>query len=196
MIDRAKRTARRTKVEELPEEERLFLRACEDAGMKRLATVEAYEKKFGKALALSTFYSWITRRLLPEKAEAEKAIAAAAEFARLRKEHPDIPEDVLLRGFLRQRLASEEFRQSAVSPEVVIRGELEVRKRDIEERRVKAVEQNNRINRERLELEKQKLSLLREKVRGLRDDVGKKKLTGEELQRRLDDLYGITEPKK
>jgi hypothetical protein len=60
---------------------------------------------------------------------------------------------------------------------------------------VKAVEQNNRINRERLELEKQKLSLLREKVRGLRDDVGKKKLSGEELQRRLDDLYGITEAK-
>jgi hypothetical protein len=37
--------------------------------------------------------------------------------------------------------------------------------------------------------------LLREKVRGLREDVGKKKLSGEELQRRLDDLYGITEAK-
>jgi len=190
-----KRTARRTKVESLPEEERLFLRACYDGGMKGLTAVDAYEKKFKKTLTLSAFYSWIARRVLPDKIEAEKAIAAAAEFARLRKEHPDIPEDVLLRGFLRQRLASEEFRQSAVSPEVVIRGELEVRKRDIEERRVKAVEQNNRINRERLELEKQKLSLLREKVRGLREDVGKKKLSGEELQRRLDDLYGITEAK-
>ena len=196
MTDRPKRTARRTKVETLPEEERLFLRACYDGGMKGLTAVDAYEKKFKKTLTLSAFYSWIARRVLPDKIEAEKAIAAAAEFAWLKKEHPDIPEDVLLRGFLRQRLASEEFRQSAVSPEVVIRGELEVRKRDIEERRVKAVEQNNRINRERLELEKQKLSLLREKVRGLRDDVGKKKLTGEELQRRLDDLYGITEPKK
>jgi hypothetical protein len=190
-----KRTARRTKVETLSEEERLFLRACYDGGMKGLTAVDAYEKKFKKTLTLSAFYSWIARRVLPDKIEAEKAIAAAAEFAWLKKEHPDIPEDVLLRGFLRQRLASEEFRQSAVSPEVVIRGELEVRKRDIEERRVKAVEQNNRINRERLELEKQKLSLLREKVRGLRDDVGKKKLTGAELQRRLDDLYGITEAK-
>ena len=161
-----KRTARRTKVETLSEEERLFLRACYDGGMKGLTAVEAYEKKFKKTLTLSAFYSWIARRVLPDKIEAEKAIAAAAEFAWLKKEHPDIPEDVLLRGFLRQRLASEEFRQSAVSPEVVIRGELEVRKRDIEERRVKAVEQNNRINRERLELEKQKLSLLREKVRG------------------------------
>jgi hypothetical protein len=195
VTDRPKRTARRTKVETLPEEERLFLRACYDGGMKGLTAVDAYEKKFKKTLTLSAFYSWIARRVLPDKIEAEKAIAAAAEFARLRKEHPDIPEDVLLRGFLRQRLASEEFRQSAVSPEVVIRGELEVRKRDIEERRVKAVEQNNRINRERLELEKQKLSLLREKVRGLREDVGKKKLSGEELQRRLDDLYGITEAK-
>jgi hypothetical protein len=179
----------------LSEEERLFLRACYDGGMKGLTAVDAYEKKFKKTLTLSAFYSWIARRVLPDKIEAEKAIAAAAEFAWLKKEHPDIPEDVLLRGFLRQRLASEEFRQSAVSPEVVIRGELEVRKRDIEERRVKAVEQNNRINRERLELEKQKLSLLREKVRGLRDDVGKKKLSGAELQRRLDDLYGITEAK-
>jgi hypothetical protein len=190
-----KRTARRTKVEMLPEEERLFLRACEDGRMKRLATVEAYAKKFGKTLALSSLYSWITRRVLPEKIEAEKAIADAAQFAQLKKEHPDIPEDVLLRGWLRQRQASEEFRQSVVDPAIVILAELKMRKCDIEERRVKAVEENNQVNRERLELEKQKLSLLREKVRGLREDVGKKKLSGEELQRRLDDLYGIAQSK-
>ena len=189
------RTARWTKVEMLPEGERLFLRACEDARMKRLAIVEAYEKKFGKPLALSTLYSWITRRVLPDRVDAEKAIADAAEFAQLKARHPDVPEDVLLRGWLRQRQASEEFRQAAVDPEVVIRAELEMRKRDIEERRVKAVEENNRVNRERLELEKQKLSLLREKLRGLRDEVGKKKLSGEDLQHRLDDLYGITEIK-
>jgi hypothetical protein len=190
-----KRTARRTKVETLPEEERLFLRACWDAGMRGPGVLDAYEKKFQKVLASSTFYSWVTRRLLPEKVEAEKAIADAAEFAQLKARHPDVPEDVLLRGWLRQRQASEEFRQSAVAPEIVIRAELEMRKRDIEERRVKAVEENNRLAKERLEIEKQKLSLLREKVRGLREDVGKKKLSGEELQRRLDDLYGITESK-
>ena len=190
-----KRTARRTKVETLPEEERLFLRACFDAGMIGKAAVDAYEKKFKKNLNLGAFYSWIRRRVRPEKAEARKAIEAAAAFIQLTKEHPDIPEDVLLRGFLHQREASEEFRESPVSSELVIRTRLELRKRDIEERRVKAVEQNNRINRERLELEKQKLSLLREKVRGLREDVGKKKLSGEELQRRLDDLYGIAQSK-
>ena len=190
-----KRTARRTKIETLPEQERLFLRACYDAGMTGLDAVEAYEKKFSKALNLCAFYSWIKRRVLPEKVETEQAIAAAAQFAQLKKEHPDIPEDVLLRGFLCQREASEEFRESVVSSETIIRTRLELRKRDIEERRVKAVEQNNQVNRERLELEKQKLSLLREKVRGLRDDVGKKKLTGAELQRRLDDLYGIAQSK-
>lgn len=190
-----KRTARRTKVETLPEQERLFLRACYDAGMKGLAAVEAYEKKFKKVLALSTFYSWIARRVLPEKIEAEQVIREAAQFAQIKKEHPDIPEDVLLRGFLRQRQASKEFRESVVDSTTIIRAELEMRKRDIEERRVRAVEQNNQVNRERLELEKQKLSLLRDKVRGLRDDVGKKKLSGEELQRRLDDLYGIAESK-
>ena len=190
-----KRTARRTKVETLPEEERLFLRACYDAGMKGKAAVEAYEEKFGKALPLATFYSWVTRRVLPEKIEAEQVIAEAAQFAQLKKEHPDIPEDVLLRGFLRQRQASKEFRESVVDSTTIIRAELEMRKRDIEERRVQAVEENNQVNRERLELEKQKLSLLREKVRGLRDDVGKKKLSGEDLQRRLDDLYGIAQSK-
>ena len=190
-----KRTARRTKVETLPEEERLFLRACFDAGMIGKAAVDAYEKKFKKNLNLGAFYSWIRRRVRPEKAEARKAIEAAAAFIQLTKEHPDIPEDVLLRGFLHQREASEEFRESPVSSELVIRTRLELRKRDIEERRVKAVEQNNQVNRERLELEKQKLSLLREKVRGLREDVGKKKLSGEELQRRLDDLYGIAQSK-
>ena len=81
MTDRAKRTARRTKVETLPEEERLFLRACWDAGMKGIEAVEAYEKKYQKTLILSTFYSWIERRVLPDKIEAEKAIAGAAEFA-------------------------------------------------------------------------------------------------------------------
>jgi hypothetical protein len=195
VTDRPKRTARRTKVETLPEEERLFLRACYDAGMIGKAAVDAYEKKFKKSLKLSAFYSWIARRVLPAKNETDNVIAAAAEFARLKKVHPDIPEDTLLRAFLVQREASEQFRQSPVSSELVIRTRLELRKRDLEERRVKAIEQNNRINQERLELEKQKLSLLREKVRGLREDVGKKKLSGEELQRRLDDLYGITEAK-
>ena len=157
MIDRAKRTARRTKVEMLPVEERIFLSACFDAGMTLTAAVEAYQKKFGKHLAVSTFHSWLMKRRLPEKAEAEKAIEAAAEFARLRKKHPDIPEDVLLRGFLRQRLASEEFRQSAVSPEVVIRGEIGLQKLDVEKDRVKAIERHNELEEHRQELKEQEL---------------------------------------
>jgi hypothetical protein len=161
-----KRTARRTKVETLPEEERLFLRACYDAGMKGRAAVEAYEKKFGKPLPLATFYSWVTRRVLPEKIEAEQVIAEAAQFAQLKKEHPDIPEDVLLRGFLRQRQASKEFRESVVDSTTIIRAELEMRKRDIEERRVKAGERHNALEEARQKLKEEELAQAREKIAG------------------------------
>lgn len=158
------RTARRTKVETLPEEERLFLRACYDAGMTGLAAVEAYEKKCGKPLVLSTFYSWIARRVLPDKIEAEKAIAAAAEFMRLKAAHPEVPDDVLLRGFLAQREASEEFRQSPVSSALVIHTRLELRKRDIEERRVKAGERHNALEEHRQQLKQQELENDRAKI--------------------------------
>ena len=188
MTSKLKRTARRTLVETLPEEERLFLRGAYDQGMKGQRVVDAYEAKYKKVLALSTLYSWITRRVLPEKIEAEQAIAEASEFARLKSAHPDIPEDVLLRGFLRQRQASKAFREALVDPKVIIGAELEMRKLDIEQEKLDALK-------EKIELEKDKFAMVRDKLRGLRSDGSKKKLSPADYQRRLDEIYGIVESK-
>jgi hypothetical protein len=128
------------------------------------AAVDAYEKKFKKNLKLSAFYSWIARRVLPAKNETDNVIAAAAEFARLKKVHPDIPEDTLLRAFLVQREASEQFRQSPVSSELVIRTRLELQRRDIERDRVKAIERHNALEEHRQELKEQELQNDRAKI--------------------------------
>jgi hypothetical protein len=46
----------------------------------------------------------------------------------------------------------------------------------------------------RLEIESKKLDLVREKLRGVKDEVAKKKLSPEELARKLDEIYDITRP--
>jgi hypothetical protein len=55
------------------------------------------------------------------------------------------------------------------------------------------------LQKQRLEIENQKVDIARQKlaqvnskVKGLKGDVAKKQVTSEELQRRLDEIYGIT----
>jgi len=192
-----KRTNRLTHIEQLPDGEQIFVFRLLDARPRPSTdTIAAeYREKFKKPLAGSVVRSYLARRRLPAEEAAERRLALSLKWKKYRDAHAEIPEDALLRGFLADAEVSEEFLSAELHPKTVITTRLKLRELDLEERRVKAVEENNRITGERMELEKQKLVLVREKVRGLREDVGKKKLSGEELQRRLDDLYGIAEKK-
>jgi hypothetical protein len=51
----------------------------------------------------------------------------------------------------------------------------------------------NDIKQRKVELEGQRVELVRAKLLGLKNDVKKKQLSPEELQKKLDDIYGITE---
>ncbi|ABF42406.1 hypothetical protein Acid345_3405 [Candidatus Koribacter versatilis Ellin345] len=48
------------------------------------------------------------------------------------------------------------------------------------------------LGKEKVGLERERLSLVATKIRGLKDEVQKKQLTSEDLQARLDEMYGIT----
>jgi len=159
-----KRTARATKIEKLPDEEQIFVIGRIDARETPAKICAEYQARFQRHLAESTLYSYIQRRWLPSKIEAEQTVALAKEFINLRGQNPDIPEDVLLRGFLRQRQASKGFQEGLVDPKVIIGAELDMRKLDLEERRVKAVEQHNNLEEKRQDLKQRELDVAKQKI--------------------------------
>jgi len=182
------RTARATKIETLREEERLFVIGCIDRRLSGSKISELYGEKFGKHLASSTIYSYVARRWLPSKIEAEQAVAAAKEFIDLRGAHPEIPEDVLLRGWLRQREASAGFREGMVDPQVVISAELQMRRLDIEERRIRAFEARNELEKRRVVMLEKRLAAARQK---LGEVIRDEKASPAEVRRRIREVFGI-----
>ncbi len=182
-----KRTARATKIEKLPDEEQVFVIGRIDARQTPAKICAEYQERFSKHLAESTVYSYIERRWLPSKVEAEQTVALAKEFINLRGQNPEIPEDVLLRGFLRQRQASRGFQEGPIEPETVISAELSMRRLDIEERRVKAIEEKNRIANEKVALDVKRLQLqlkrMQKEVERATHEAEKKIGKGESLTR-------------
>jgi len=162
----SERTARLTKVESLPDEERLFIVGC--FGERPRPTVEKiaqrFEEKFRKHLAPSTIYSWYSRRVLPSKVAAEQAIAEAAEFAQLERSNPNVPRDVLLRGWLARRLSSEAFREADIEPGTVISARLTEARLDLQEREVAAKEESNRIKDREVAAKEQQVQAARDKI--------------------------------
>jgi len=160
-----KRTGRATKIERLPDEQQVFVIGRIDARIPAGKISAEFEEKFKQPLAESTIYSYIRRRWLPTKIEAERTVAEAKEFINLRKSNPDIPEDVLLRGFLRQRQASRGFQEGPLDPKIVIFAELQMRKLDIAEQRIKAEEKRQGLKQRELEWKLEQIEKQRRKER-------------------------------
>jgi hypothetical protein len=161
-----KRTARLTKVENLPDEERLFIVGCFGERPRPSAdqVSHRFKEKFGKPLAPSVIYSWYSRRVLPGKIAAEQAINEAAEFAQLERANPDLPRDVLLRGWLTRRLSSEAFREGEVEPNTVISARLTEARLDLQEREVAAKEEANRLKDREISAKEKLAQIAREKI--------------------------------
>jgi hypothetical protein len=58
--------------------------------------------------------------------------------------------------------------------------------------RIDLQKQRLEIENQKVDIARQKLTLVSSKVKGLKGDVAKKKVTADELQQRLDEIYGIT----
>jgi len=138
----------------------------------------------GKTLAVSTLHRWYDLRVEQVQKEVLGRAQAAREFAASFKDlaFDKLPETT------RNALASQVFVLfEEIGNDARARKELgnllflllQQRKLDIAA--------------DRVEVEKKKLETLLSKVKGLKEDVAKKKLSAAELQQRLDDIYGITQ---
>lgn len=145
---------------------------------------EASLKFAGRVLAVSTLQRWYDVRVEQVRSEvlgqAERARSIAAEFAGMgfEKLHESVQNALSSAVFALAESQDETARQQFIKR----MGEL-----------AWLLARNRQLDQEdkRLQLETKKLETLATKVKGLKDDVAKKKLSPEELQQRLDDLYGI-----
>jgi hypothetical protein len=173
------------RLDRLPMEARDRIVALRAAGRAWAEIEELSEGFAGKRLPATTLARWydlrVEQRQKEREAQAERAHAIAGAF--LGQGFKDLPESVknaLGTHVFAMMESADEKNDAKFRAELVELGWLlqEYRKSDLKQ--------------QALAIEKQKLETVAAKVRGLRQAVaGKKKLEPAELQKRLDEIYGI-----
>jgi hypothetical protein len=140
----------------------------------------------GKRLPHSNLQRWYDLRVEQVRqevlAKAERARAIALEFSRRGfKELPAAVRSALGDQIFALMEAADEGKEKQFRKELIQLGRLLNQERRLD------------IAQQHVDVEKDKLSLVTLKVKGLKNDVEKKRLTPAELQKRLDEIYGIAE---
>jgi hypothetical protein len=179
-----RRTRQPLRIDSFPEEVRKKVQELRAAGETWEEISEASRKFAGEHLAVSTLHRWYDLRVAQAHAETmkeyERARALAASFAG--KSFEKLPQAV------QSGLSSAIF-SLAESQDEASRGKFIKSMGDL----AWLLARNRQLDQEdkRLGLEAKKLEAVVAKVQGLRKDVEKKKLSSEELARKLDEIYDL-----
>lgn len=184
------------KIDSLAEDVRKAIQKARADGKTWEETAELASKSAGEPLAVSVVHRWYDLRVDQVQKEVMQQSARARVFAAklAQSEFRNISEAAI------NLLSSEAFnlaesgdpgarlKAGMILVQLAMRikrGELETERLELD--RKKFVE----VDKEKLALEKQKLEAVVAKVRGLKEVVEKKKMSSEELARKLDEIYDI-----
>ena len=187
--------SRKTWLEKQPDEVQVFVLSMESEGRTLDHQVLSIKERFGKRVVKSTLQHSLSRYHATVEKEFLESKINSRELSRLLKEHPDIDPEVLMRGYFASQLGSTQFRVAHIKPKDLLLAMHREQKLSLEERRIRAIEEGNRLKRHALTLVEQRLQMLKEtyvKAReGLRGVLASEEADPKETLRKIREVYGL-----
>ncbi len=177
-------TRRPLRLDRLAEEVREAILKARAEGKTWEETSELASKAAGEPIAMSVCHRWYDLRIEQVQkevlAQAERARGIAAAFAGRNFERlPDSVRNALSAAVFALAEEQDEATRDKFLRRLADLGWLLAKHRQLD------------ISAEKVDVERKKLEAVVNKVKGLKQTAGKKKVSAAELQRKIDELYGI-----
>lgn len=187
---------RKAWLEKQREEVRLYtLKLLGDPEVSFVDAAAKISVKFGIKVAASTLAYSHDVVVLPDEAEIRAAQVEATAFTEFMRQNPGVPEERLRKVWFYRRFSSKEFQSAEMKPEKLIEAAQFERSLEIQERKVAAQEERNRLAVREVELEERRVKVLEEKHAVVREKtkqvLNDPKSTRKDFVRAAREIYGL-----
>ncbi len=190
-----KTDARKTWLEKQSDEVQVFVLSMEDEGVSYEEQALAVRKRFEIRVTATSLCNSLARARAAFEKEFLESKVMGREIVRLLQRHPSIDPEVLIRGYFMTELASPRFRTGGIKPKDLLAAVHQEQKLRLDGRRVRALEEHNRLKAESLSLAERRVILLERRQAQLREGIegvlADEEAGTEETLRKIREVYGL-----
>ncbi|HUS95754.1 MAG TPA: hypothetical protein VMX97_03330 [Hyphomicrobiaceae bacterium] len=185
---------RKAWIEKQPEEIRLYvLKLLGDPAVTYPEASCRIQAKFGLKVPASTLAYSRSLTVGQDEEDLQAAKQEAAAFTEFMRQNPDVPEERLRKVWFYRRLASKEFRDSAIEPGKLVFLAQRERELELRERQIAAVERQNELKGRQVEMQVEKMRRdLEEATHEATSKIGKgEAVTVDDINRIRERTFGL-----
>ena len=187
---------RKAWLEKQPEEIRLYvLGLLGDPAVTYEEASRRLEAKFGLKVPPSTLAYSRTLTVGQDEEDLQAAKKEAARYTEFIRQNPDVPEERLRKTWFYRQLASKEFRDGAVAPGKLVFLAQRERELELKERQIAAVEEQNKLKVQQVDLERRRVEVLERKIPKAKEElegvIQDEKASPAEIRRRIREIFGV-----
>lgn len=185
----------KTWLEKQSDEVQLFVLSMEQEGVSYEEKARRVHKRFAIRITAATLCNSLAHVRARLEKEFLESRVISRELVGLLQRHPRIDPGVLIRGYFLTKLGSEEFRAAEIKPKDLLSAVHREQKLRLDDRRVRALEQHNRLKRESLVLSERRVKVIEQRQaqfqEGIKGALADEKASTEETLRRIREVYGL-----
>ena len=190
-----KTDARKSWLEKQSDEVQVFVLSMGDEGVSYEEQARALRKRFGSRVTATSLCNSLARARASFEKEFLESKVMGREIVRLLQRHPSIDPEVLIRGYFMTKLGSKKFRAADIKPKDLLAAVHQEQKLRLDGRRVRALEEHNRLKAESLSLTERRVILLERRQSQLREGIegvlADEEAGTEETLRKIREVYGL-----